>query len=140
MAEEEAKLKTKKARSAANPIKAGKTGGKPNRKAKKTRADESDLEKVYYALDVSGPDDENVDGIEKLRVSVNRVIAKRSVEIAKRLAQKAEEGNLSSAKLIMDLGSKKQQAPKRSTTALLDALSTLERDGLAIDDSNSDAN
>jgi len=97
---------------------------------------------VYEALDVSGPDDEDVDGIEKLRVSVNRVIAKRSVELAKKLAQQAEEGNLSSAKLIVVLGSKKKRrAKKLSATALLDATSTLEREQeLLVGDSKSDPN
>jgi len=142
MAEEEAKLKKTKRRGTANPTRVRRTGGKPYARTKKTLPEKSELEMVYEALDVSGPDDEDVDGIEKLRVSVNRVIAKRSVELAKKLAQQAEEGNLSSAKLIVVLGSKKKRrAKKLSATALLDATSTLEREQeLLVGDSKSDPN
>jgi hypothetical protein len=143
MAEEEAKLKKTKSRSTANPTRARRAGGKPYAKAKKTLPEKSELEKVYEALDVSGPDDEDVDGIEKLRVSVNRVIAKRSVELAKRLAQQAEEGNLSSAKLIVVLGSKKKKRAKKlsATALLLDATSMLEREQeLVVGGSKSDPN
>jgi hypothetical protein len=126
MAKVEAKLKKTKRRSAANPTKVRKAGGKPRTRSKKAPAEKSALDKVYEALDLSGPDDPNEDGVEKLRTSVNRVVAKRSHAIAKKLAQKTEEGNVTSAKLIVELVSKKQQSKKPSSKALLKYLSRLE--------------
>ncbi len=128
MAEEEAKLKKTRRRSTANPKRVRKAGSKPSTRGKKTEAEKSALDKVYEALDTSGPDDPDVDGEEELRTSVNRVVAKRSVEIAKKLAQQAEEGSVTSAKLLVDLVGKKKQPKKPFSKGLLKFVSRLECD------------
>ena len=127
MAEVKKKLNKMKRRNTGTPTKALKTGSKPITRVKKNPAEKSELDKVYEAIDLSGPDDNQVDGVEKLLISVNRVVAKRADNIAKKLAQRAEEGNLPTAKFVVDLGSKKQ-LNKASANFLLEVASTLESD------------
>ena len=128
MAEVKAMLKKTKRRSAAQPIRVIDAGRKPRTSAKKAPAKKSALDEVYDALDLSGPDDEPVDGEKCLRSKMNRLIEKRSIEIAKRLGQKAEEGNVTSAKLILALVSKDKQLKKPFTKALHGLVGTLESD------------
>jgi hypothetical protein len=119
MAEQEAKLKKTKKRGTANPTRVPKAGSKPSVERKRKRA----------ALDLSGPDDTDADGAEKLCTSVDRVIAKRSVEIAKKLAQRTEEGSVTSAKLLLNLVGKKKQSKKPKepfSKALLEVVQRLE--------------
>lgn len=127
MAEVKKKLNKMKRRSTGTPTKALKTGSKPIRRVNKKQAEKAKLDKVYEAIDLSRPDDNQVDGLEKLFTSVNRVVAKRADNIAKKLAQRAEEGNLPTAKFVVDLGSKKQ-LNKVSANFLLEVASTLESD------------
>jgi hypothetical protein len=129
MAEQKAKLKKTRKRSIANPTRVPKAGSKPSVERKRKRAEKSALDKVYEALDLSGPDDTDANGAEKLCTSVDRVIAKRSVEIAKKLAQRTEEGNVTSAKLLLNLVSQKKQPRKPKepfSKALLEVVQKLE--------------
>ena len=127
MAEVKTKLNKGKRRSTANPTKARKTSSKPKTRVNKSRGEKAELDEVYEAIDLSGPDDNQVDGLEKLFTSVNRVVAKRADNIAKKLAQRAEEGNLPTAKFVVDLGSKKQ-LNRASANFLLEVANTLESD------------
>lgn len=129
MAEQKAKLKKTEKRSAANPTRVPKPGSKPSVERKRKCEEKSALDKVYEALDLSGPDDSDADGAEKLCTSVDRVIAKRSVEIAKKLAQRTEEGSVTSAKLLLNLVGKKKQSKKPTapfSKALLEVVQRLE--------------
>lgn len=128
MAEKQEKLKKTKKRGAANSTRAGNSGKKPSTRTKKARAEKSSLDKVYEALDLSGPEDQDVDGEEMLRTSMNRLAAKRSAEIAKKLGQKAEEGNITSAKLILQIVGKKKQSKELLSNGLINYVGTLECD------------
>ena len=127
MADVKAKLNKMKGRGKVNPTRERKTGSKPITRAKKKPAEKSELDRVYESIDLSGPDDDEVDGIQKLLTSINRVAAKRADNIAKKLALQAEKGNVSSAKLMVDLGSRRQ-LNKASAICLLEVADTLESD------------
>jgi hypothetical protein len=127
MAVLKAKLKTTR-RITGNPITVKKADAKPGTRAKKASAKKSVLDKIYEELDLSGPDDQEVDGEDCLRSKMNRLIEKRSIAMAKKLGQKAEEGNVTSAKLILELVSKNKNAKKPSSKMLQNLVGTFESD------------
>jgi hypothetical protein len=128
MAESIAKLKMTKRRSTGSPITVKKAGAKTSTRAKKPPAEKSKLDLIYDALDLSGPDDRLVNGEDCLRTKMNRLMEKRSTALAKRLGQKAEEGSVTSAKLIITLISKNKLANRPSPKMLQTLVETYESD------------
>jgi hypothetical protein len=122
--------KKTKTRGESHPTGARKKGSKPRLRAKKPETAKAELDREYNAIDVRRPDDDqNADGEELLRTYTSRLVAKRSIQMAKRLTRRAEEGNLTSAKLVLELV-KKKNPKKPSAKCLTDCVSTYEGDRL----------
>jgi hypothetical protein len=128
MADSKAKSKETKRRKAVNPITAKNAGAKTSPRAKKPPVKKSELDMIYDAIDLSGPDDQQVNGEDCLRTKMNRLIEKRSSALAKRLGQKAEEGNVTSAKLILALVSKNKPTKRPSSKRLQSWVGNYESD------------
>jgi len=122
------KLKKTTGRSTANRTTAQKTENKPGMRARKTAAEKSELDKVYEALDLSGPDGQDTDSFQQLCTYVNRAIGKRSEQIARKLTRRVEEGNLASSKFMMELVSKKKPGRKASANGFLKLVRSLENE------------
>jgi len=128
MAELKTKLKKTKKRSIGNSKTIKSAAAKTSTRTKKAPAKKSVLDKIYDELDLSGPDDQEIDGEDCLRSKMNRLVEKRSIAMAKKLGQKAEEGNVTSAKLVIALVSKKKQVTKPSSIPLQGFVGELEGD------------
>jgi len=72
----------------------------------------------------SDPVDPNADGVEALRDSLNREVARNANKIATALAKMAMKGNLSCGKLMLDFLQKKQpaEAPSKRLSRFIDLL------------------
>ena len=109
MAKEEQLKKTKRQRTTRC-----KTEAKPRTNARPRKAVARKPPKVEAVepADASGTGASSADGEKTLLDSVNRVVAANSTAIVKKLAEKAVAGNISSAKLLVDLVTK-QKAPAK---------------------------
>ena len=119
-------LKKTTGRSTIKRATAQESGTKLVTRARKSPAKNAELDKVYEALDLSRPDGQDTDSLEQLSTLINRAVGKRSDRIARKLTQMAEEGNLTSAKLIMELVSKKKLTSKASANGFLKLVRSLE--------------
>jgi len=88
-------------------------------------AREADVEEV---AEPSDPVDPNADGVEALRDSLNREVARKANKIARTFAEKAMQGNVSCTKLMLDLLEKKQPAKGESSKRLSRFIDLLESD------------
>ncbi len=82
----------------------------------------------YEALDLSDPGEDEVDAEDEICTKLNRVIVKRSTYIAKKLAQRAEEGSVTSANLVLQLVRRKKQGKKFLSKSLISLMDKLEGD------------
>lgn len=123
MAKEEQLKKTKKQSTTRR-----KTDAKPRTNAKPRKAVARKPPKVEAvdSADACGTETPSADGEKTLLDSVNRVVAANSTEIVKKLAEKAVAGNISSAKLLVDLVTKKKVPAKLRAHSQSACISRLE--------------
>lgn len=124
------KTKTKKTqrRSAAGITKVRKPCDEPIRRTKRSTAEKSEVDRAYEALDLSDPGEDEVDAEDVICVKLNRVMVKRSTYIAKKLAQRAEEGSVTGANLVLQLVRRKKEGKKKLSKRLAAFVDTLESD------------
>ena len=118
MAEAKQELKARKSsgnkQSSPNKKPKSRAGSKATRKAG-TKARPQEVKEASSAEEACG------DGSELLREAANRELAKRSEKIAEQLGRKAEQGDRTSTKMLVDLSAGKKLALKKRPGWMSDA-------------------
>ena len=122
------KLKTTNKRGTANLTKVRGTCEKPLKRVKKSTPEKSTRDSEYDALDVSDSEGDELDAEDVICTKLNRVLVKRSTYIAKKLVQRAEEGSVTGANLVLQLVRRTKQAKKLRLKRLTPYVDRLETD------------
>lgn len=103
-----------------------------DQESEEVRGRKSKMEEDYEALDLSDPGEDEVDAEDVICTKLNRVMVKRSTYIAKKLAQRAEEGSVTGANLVLQLVRRKKKGKKIPPKRLLSIVGTLENDPVEV--------